>query len=298
MKKMPLVSIAIITYNQKDFLKEAIQSVLQQNYEPIEIVIGDDCSTDGTQPMLLEFEKKYPGKFIIKLSSKNSGITTNSNKVHFACNGKYIAWLGGDDLMLPGKISKQVAFMESHPTYNIVYHNLEIFDSYTGNHIRFYNNTRNSYTGDITKTIKYGTFNGACATMVRRAASPGYGFDERIPVASDWLYWIEHLANGGKIGFINEVLGKYRRHNNNVSNPDSKQALQGYLDTIETCNFLLQKYPGYTRMINYRLSVFHRDLRKHDYIKNLLKSLRYNPFNVSSAILLAIHLVTFKRIKI
>ena len=196
MKIMPLVSVAIVTYNQKDFLKDAIESVLQQDYKPVEIVIGDDCSTDGTQQMLKEYQQKYPDKFIIKLSEKNAGITSNSNAVHFACTGKYIAWLGGDDLMLPGKLSKQVAFLELHPGYNLVYHNLDIFESGSGNHIRFYNNKKSSFTGGITQLIKHGTFNGACSTMVRRASSPSYGFDDRIPVASDWLYWIEHLSDG------------------------------------------------------------------------------------------------------
>ena len=297
MKTMPLVSVAIITYNQKDFLKEAIQSVLTQDYEPIEIVIGDDCSTDGTQEMLFQYQQKYPTKFILKFSSKNAGITSNSNTVHFACTGKYIAWLGGDDLMLPQKISKQVAFMELQPAYNLVYHNLDIFDSYTNSHIRNYNNHKNSYTGELTQLIKHGTFNGACSTMVRRSASPVYGFDERIPVASDWLYWIEHLANGGKIGYINEVLGKYRRHNKNVSNHNSELAPQGYIDTIETCKILLQRYPGYKKIINYRLSILHRDLRKYNYRKNLLKSIRYNPLNITSSILLGINFVTFGKIK-
>jgi hypothetical protein len=179
----------------------------------------------------------------------------------------------------------------------LVYHNLDVFDSYNGNHIRFYNNQRNSYTGDITKSIKYGTFNGACSTMVRRAASPPYGFDEKFPVASDWLYWIEHLSSGGKIGFINEVLGRYRIHNKNASNPNSQHGLQGAMDSIETCNLLLKRYPHYKKLINYRLSILYRSLRKQVYIKNLLKSLHYNPYNISSAILLGIHLLTFKKIK-
>ena len=295
---MPLVSVAIITYNQKDFLKEAIQSVLQQDYKPIEIVVGDDCSTDGTQQMLQEYKKKYPEKFTIKLSSKNVGITANSNTVHFACNGKYIAWLGGDDLMLPKKISKQVRFMESNPDYNISYHNLDIFDSYTGNHLRFFNTLLNSHTGNVTLLIKYGTFNGACSTMVRRTASPAYGFDTRIPVASDWLYWVEHLINGGKIGFINEVLGKYRRHSKNVTSLNSQQSAQGNKDAINTCNILLQKYPHFKRIISYRRSVLYRGFRKYDYTKNILKSLKYNPFNIISIIFLGIHFFSFKRIKL
>ena len=104
---MPLVSVAIITYNQKEYLRECIESILEQDYDNIEIVVSDDCSTDGTQEMLKEYDRKYPNKFVLKLSDKNQGITQNSNLAHFACSGKYIAWMGGDDLMLPEKIKKK-----------------------------------------------------------------------------------------------------------------------------------------------------------------------------------------------
>jgi glycosyltransferase involved in cell wall biosynthesis len=102
---LPLVSLAIITYNQKDYLRECIESVLSQDYENIEIVIADDCSTDGTQDMLREYDKKYPNKFVLKLSERNQGITANSNLALFACCGKYIAMTGGDDIFLPTNYS-------------------------------------------------------------------------------------------------------------------------------------------------------------------------------------------------
>ena len=64
----PLVSVAILTYNQEEFLREALETVLSQNYSNIQIVVGDDCSTDGTQAMLKEYEKNYPGKFVLHLA--------------------------------------------------------------------------------------------------------------------------------------------------------------------------------------------------------------------------------------
>jgi glycosyltransferase involved in cell wall biosynthesis len=295
---LPLVSIAIITYNQKDFLKDAVESVLAQTYKNIEIVVGDDCSPDGSQEMLREYDKKYPGKFVLQLAEKNIGITGNSNAVHHACTGKYIAWLGGDDLFNPDKIEKQVAFMEAHHDHNIVYHNLDVFESPSGKHLFFFNNKSNTYTGDVRTMIKHGTFNGACSTMVRHSASPAYGFDSDIPLASDWLYWIEHLINGGKIGYINEVLGKYRRHNKNVTSGVSEHAPQGYLDLLKTCEILQQKYPQYQKEINHRLSIIYRTGRKYGYVENLIKSLKHNIFNFPAAAVLAIHLLSFKKIKL
>jgi len=298
MKSNPLVSVAIITYNQKDFLKEAIESVLSQQYEPIEIVVGDDCSSDGTKELLEEYQLKYPSKFILKISSQNKGITANSNEVNFACNGKYVAWLGGDDLMLPEKISTQVAYLESHPNCNILYHNLDVFDSSTGKTLYYFNSKNKKFEGGVDIVIKYGTFNGACATMVRRSAAPDYGFDINIPIASDWLFWVEHLSKGGEIKYIDKVLGRYRRHAGNVTSHLSDYARQGYDDLVTTCDIILKKFPGYKKEVYYRLSIIYRSRRIIEYKSNLIKSIHYNFFNIPSWIMLLVYLLSFKKIKL
>lgn len=298
MNETPLVSVAIITYNQKDYLKEAIESVLAQTYTNIEIVVGDDASTDGTHEMLYHYQQQYPNKFILKLAANNVGITANSNAVHFACNGKYIAWLGGDDLMLPTKIEKQVAYLEAHAAHNIVYHNVDVFESPGDKHLYYFNNAKTSFEGGIKTAIEHGTFNCACATMVRRSASPSYGFDSSIPVASDWLYWVEHLNNGGKMGYINEVLGRYRRHQKNVTSNASAHAPQGYLDLFTTCKILSSKYPQFQPQINKRLSIIYRSGRVYKYVENLKKSIQLNPFNLPSWVMLVVYMATFKKIKL
>ncbi len=299
MNNNPLVSIAIITYNQKEFLIEAINSVLDQNYDPLQIVVGDDGSSDGTHEILKEFKKKYPEKFVLYLGKINVGLTNNSNIVQDRCEGKYIAWLGGDDLMLPNKLIKQVEFLENNPGYNIVYHNLDVFDSSSNKHLYFFNRKGDKYTGGINKMIKYGTFNGACSSMYRRSCAPARpSFNPALPVASDWLYSIEHLKDGGKIGFIDEVLGRYRRHTTNVSNSKSPLARQGFIDTINTAKILLQRYPFYKNEINYWFSTYYRGRRNENYIGNLKKSISYNIFSFKSAALLLLYILSFKKIKL
>lgn len=293
--KLPLVSVAIVAYNQKDFLKECIESVLAQDYDNMEIVVADDGSTDGTPEMLEQYYAKYPDKFIIKLAEQNQGITKNCNLAHFACSGKYIAWMGGDDIMLPGKIKKQVAFMELHPECKVSYHNVEIFNSETGKLLHYFNNQTNSYEGDISCSIKYGAFNCSSATMVKRENAPVNGFDGRIPIASDWLYWVECLANGGEINYINEVLGKYRRHGKNVTSRKSKTIYLNLLDHINSVSILLFKYPQYGREVMYRFSVIFRQSRNvnhESYYILLIMSLKMH-FNFKSFVLLMIGVFSF-----
>ncbi|MDK2597607.1 glycosyltransferase [Pseudoalteromonas obscura] len=248
MKSSPLVSVAIITYNQKDFLKECIESILAQSYSNVQIVVADDCSSDGTQEMLREYDEQYPGKFTLCLSEKNRGITANSNAANDACIGQYIAWTGGDDLMLPNKLSRQVDYMEKHPEVAICYHDLDVFESDTNKTIRKFSEGATPRRGGIEKLMRYGCFLGAASAMVRNSDKlPSY--DNRMPIASDWMYWIRCLEDGGTIEYIPEVLGRYRRHSNNVTSASKKVHGSALQDHFITCAILKSEFPKYISSI-------------------------------------------------
>lgn len=293
----PLVSIAIITYNQKEFLRECIESCLAQTYKNIEIVVADDASSDGTHEMLKDYDKKYPGLFVLKLSDKNIGITQNSNQAHFACKGKYIAWMGGDDIMLPEKLSKQVEHMESNPDCKICYHNLDVFNSDTNTTLYFFND-KLKVSGDIRTSIRKGTFNGGCSTMVRRESCPGIGFDNRITVASDWLFWVDVLSTGGRIEYIDEVLGRYRRHSNNITKKSKSIVNSNEVDHLNSCNIMLAKYPQYTSDILYAYSLRLVSLRK----KLNYRKVMFTAFKISGSLkvlfALLMNLITFNKVQL
>jgi len=297
MTDYPLVSVAIITYNQKQFLQECIDSVLAQDYPNFEIVVADDGSTDGTHEMLKTYEQKFPGKFHLVLSEKNEGITANSNRAHFACRGKYIAWMGGDDLMLPGKIRRQVEFMEAHPDCTICYHDLDVFDSETGKTLYLFSEQSKPREGDARVLVRFGTFNGACSTMVRRDKTPKEGFNPTIPVASDWLYWVETLMSGGKICYIGEVLGKYRRHSGNITIRRKNIFPQNIADHLNSCNIILLKYPSCFSDVMHYYSKFLISLRHElPYFPSLFTSFCLAPHWKSFARMMA-HLVTLGKWK-
>ncbi len=293
----PLVSIAIITYNQIEYLKECIESCLSQDYPRIEIIVADDGSTDGTHEMLKEYDNKNPGKFVLKLSEKNQGITRNSNVAHFACTGKYIAWMGGDDLMLPEKISKQVEYMESNPECTICYHSRDVFDSETNRTISISNSKdKDKINGTVRESIRYGTFNGACSTMVRREKTPINGFDNSVPVASDWLFWVETLANGGTINYIDGILSRYRRHDGNVTQPKNFIA-QNELDHLVSCQIMIAKYPEYFNDVMYAYSVKLRSIKKKaNYLSVLWRSFCLFPSYQALGGML-IYIITFGKVK-
>lgn len=216
----PKVSAFILTYNQKVFVQEAIESILMQDYPNLEIVVGDDGSTDGTQETLLQYEKEHPGLFKLILSKRNEGITANCNKILKECTGEYIAWLGGDDIWMPGKLFKQVSLMEKSPLASLCVSKVEWFDSKTNNTMFIYpRGDFNVAEMNIIDTAYYIGCNGS-SYMFRRNAIPQHGFEPSISMVSDWLFVIETLRKGGVV-FINEALARYRRHEASMSNfPD------------------------------------------------------------------------------
>jgi len=215
----PLVSVAIITYNQAEFIHETLEGTINQDYDNLEVVVADDSSSDGTADIIRDYSDSYPQRVVPVLSDKNVGITENSNRALKVAQGKYIAFQGGDDILLPGKIKKQVAWMEENDDRVLSGHDVEFFDSESGRILAVWSDTKPLTTGNgPAKVIRNGVPFAATSVMVRKISIPSYGFDSRVPVTSDWKLWIDCLAGGGEFGFINEILAKYRRYRKNISN--------------------------------------------------------------------------------
>jgi glycosyltransferase involved in cell wall biosynthesis len=249
-----MISVCIISYNQKNFISECVTSCAEQNVDNLEVLVADDASTDGTQDVLRELERKYKGRFKAIFNERNVGITNNSNIVYRHAKGEYIAWMGGDDVMLPGKLFKQLEVMRSDSEISLCYHDLDVFESATNTTTHFFNHGPNSvhpYEGGAENFVQYGTFCGACSVLTRRSACPPDGFNSRVVVASDWLFWIEATLNG-KIRFIPEVLGRYRRHSTNVTS-----IIRDPTDQMVTLGIVEAKYP--------HLSPFARKFRAQYY---------------------------------
>lgn len=121
MKTKPLLSVALITYNQEEFITECIEGMVnQQTNFPFEIVIGEDCSTDKTRAICLKYKEMYPDLIRLILPEKNLGMMGNWINTINSCEGKYIAICEGDDYWIDNlKLQKQVDFLEQHPDYSL-----------------------------------------------------------------------------------------------------------------------------------------------------------------------------------
>jgi len=114
---MPKVSVIIPTYNRLPMLKEAVDSVLAQDFEDMELTVVDDGSTDGTAEEI----KRYGGRVKLLQHSVNKGVSAARNKGILHAKGKYIAFLDSDDLWVKGKMKIQMAFLDDNPHYPLCY---------------------------------------------------------------------------------------------------------------------------------------------------------------------------------
>jgi len=119
----PKVSICVVTYNQKDYVSECIQSLLDQETDfPFEIIISDDASNDGTAKIIQNFAIQFPNTIQAVLHKVNIGALNNYWFVHSLAKGAYIAHMDGDDIALHGKLQEQANILDNDLNCNIVFH--------------------------------------------------------------------------------------------------------------------------------------------------------------------------------
>lgn len=128
-----LLSVCMVSYNQEQYVREALDSVLMQKVNfPIEIIISDDCSKDATPQILQEYATAHPDVVKPILGKQNVGYPNNQRRSLEAAQGKYIALCDSDDYWTdPYKLQKQVDYMESHPECAICFHNvMHVYDGH------------------------------------------------------------------------------------------------------------------------------------------------------------------------
>lgn len=239
-KKMPKVSIIVPTYNAANFIEECLDSIINQSYKNIEVIVSDDFSTDGTQKILEKYRSN--SNFVLKFNKKNIGVTANANQCLAHCKGKYISLFAGDDIMLKDKIRLQVNYMMRDPDITISYHPVELFDSETNKSLFITNqsslHTPLNFIELISKPIP-----GPMSIMIRRDSLPAGGFNEAFPNASEWLLYIEISAKG-KLGFLPKTLVRYRKHDNQFSN----RAHDLLSETHSNLEYVVKKFPEFKNL--------------------------------------------------
>ena len=209
------LSVMMITYNHERFIAQAIESVLAQrvNFD-YEIVIGEDCSTDGTRAIIMDFHRRYPGRIVPLLRDQNLGIMPNFVGTLTACQGQYLAMLEGDDYWThEDKLQRQVDFLDAHPDSSICCHRVRFLDQ-TG-----------FAEADIFPPLPAGTYGiedlltrnfvMTCSTVLRRdlvGPLPSWFLKMKL---GDWPLFAL-VAARGKIALMEDIMAAYRVHSGSM----------------------------------------------------------------------------------
>ena len=207
-----LVSIALCTYNGASYLKEQLDTLVDQTYPNCEIICVDDCSTDNTVEILTQYANSYP-QIKLHINGQNLGYTKNFEKAISLCNGEYIALCDQDDIWDKNKISIMIAHIGNNM---LAYHDSAFVDE-NGNPLnKKISDVRNCYSGNDSRVFLFDNCVLGHAIFFKRGLLKFMGKFNDVVIHDRWLAYV--ATNNGGIIFIDQPLVQYRRHLNANTN--------------------------------------------------------------------------------
>jgi len=208
-EKRPKVSVCVVTYNQARYIRQCLQSIVDQqaNFD-FEVIVGDDCSSDGTREIVQEFTARYPEILKPILQEKNIGGTGTGNYliVNKAASGDYVSHVDGDDILLPGKLQIMVDCLQKNPGAAAAVHQLEVINK-DGSPAGWIWPEKAPAFIDMEYMLKNHPVFGHSSLVYRRDL-----MDWAAIATTDFIDFYVYLllAAKGKIVFVNKILGCYR----------------------------------------------------------------------------------------
>lgn len=232
MNPPPLVSVCVVTYNHERYIRDCLMSVIAQSSDvSLELLVGDDRSTDGTSAIVDEIARSWPGLVrVIRPDARLGSGSRNLLRLLAEVRGQYVAHLDGDDFWLPGKLREQVAYLDRHPEVDAVYANALVVDDAGKPRGTF--NARVPDVFDIGFLLRRGNF--LCHASLLYRARHVARFLALDPPVLDYRFHIE-LAGRASLGYVNSCLVGYRvASSTSISVGNSPLVRRLYLDVLAT----------------------------------------------------------------
>ena len=242
MSQEPLVSIICVCFNQGDYILEALQSVVAQDYPNLELIIVDDASTDDSTDKIIEFCKQFPSINSI-LHTKNIGHCAAFNSGLALAKGDFIIDLAGDDVLLPNRVSLQMAaFKALNKNYAVVFTDTYIIDENGRSLGTFYKRDAAGQlkqkvpTGNIYKDLIRKMVLSSPTMMMRKSVLDALGGYDATLSYEDYDFWVRSGKNY-KYFFLNEITTKKRKVKNSQGSQFYKNRQNKHLEsTLKVCH--------------------------------------------------------------
>ena len=253
----PMVSIIVTAFNQVETITKTLNSILLQKCNfPFEIIIGDDCSTDGTRDICIAFKKKYPEIISLLFQKINVGIATNFVSSVEEAKGKYIAVCAADDFWHnESKLQLEVDFLDYNEDYGFVYTDFDKLNIKTGKTTKSWIKTSKIFPYQGEGLINQ-FFTGKVPALTLTVLFRKEIYDKYIPASDyikykfpieDWPTWLI-MSKYTKFGYLSDSTATYRFGHESLSNPKTYYKIE-------------EKYAREKIMYKYLCDMFPEDLQ-------------------------------------
>ena len=260
---MKRVSVIIPAYNKADYTVRTVQSILDQTWQSIEILVIDDGSKDDTQEKMEAF-----GDSIRYFRKQNGGACAARNFGIRQAKGDYLAFIDCDDVYYPEKITKSVALLDENPDYGFVHTNIHFIDA-DEKIISKTPSTKINCNGWISDRMLNTNLVFNSTVVVRRECLEKVGnFDESVFIPADWDLWLR-LSEQYQVGYIDEPLTGYRKADN-YTIANIEESLDEEIQVLKKA-FARRKTPNFSTHI-YLSNTYYRTGLLYGAVKDLSNS--------------------------
>ena len=229
-----LVSIPVVTYNSADFVIETLESVFNQTYDELELIICDDCSKDATVNLVREWiqqerVKKRFSRIEVLTVPENTGVSANVNRAIKASLSDWIGMVAGDDVFLPNKVKDNMEFVRDNPDAQIIFSQVKVYQD-TFEEKNYIKSVPNSYPNNVMDK-SFGAEDQYKLLLLsdRIQYTPSYffnkqalekvgGYDESNRLVEDYPMWLKLTSSGEKLYYFHKATVGYRMHSNATNN--------------------------------------------------------------------------------
>lgn len=233
-----LVSVCVITYNSAETVLDTLNSIKNQTYSPIELIISDDNSTDNTVNLVNEWLDSNSDIFVntkVITSEKNTGVTANVNRACKAANGYYIKDIAGDDMLFSSYLQNCISYMNENPEIEILFTKMKFIDEENNEIMRKFDNInffKLTAEEQFKEIVKYGPAVPTPSIIYTKKLMEKLNyFDERIPMWEDGPFYFKATRNNYKLFLLDSVETINRLRHNSLSHeisPSHKKSIALY----------------------------------------------------------------------
>jgi glycosyltransferase involved in cell wall biosynthesis len=215
--QQPLVSATIASYNYERYLGAAIDSLLAQTYDAVEIIVVDDASTDGSRDLILDYVRRHPGRIRHHFNDRNRGPLVTLRKAYALAQGEFIAVSGADDVSLPHRIASAVDIMRGAPNLGAVFSRAQFIDG-DGNVLQHPSLEKvfNRRIDNIRWELLSGNVLCAPSALLRTSVVKSLLMNTGTPYVEDFDLWLR-ILDCHDIHRDDDTWVRYRQHGANFS---------------------------------------------------------------------------------